>query len=250
VETIFPSFPSCAAALEQVIREKKAALVVIDPLSAFFDTGIQTNNDASVRQALAPLSEVAQRTGAAILLIRHLNKDTSKVALYRGGGSIGIIGAARSAMVVAHDPDDPKRRILAHTKLNLGEFPEKALAYRVVHDDVNNCAHITWEGEVNYTADDLLSAGKGEGKLEAAKKWLEVYLATGPRESGQVANDGKVDGHSWGTLMRASKDLDVCKSKALGGGQKAPWIWRLPGGDGRNDDGIDGLLAHDSDDLF
>ena len=58
--------------------------MVIDPLSAYFDGNIQSNNDSSVRGALAPLVEVAQRTGAAILLVRHLNKDVSKGALYRG----------------------------------------------------------------------------------------------------------------------------------------------------------------------
>ena len=52
------------------------------------------------------------------MLIRHLNKSGGGHAMYRGGGSIGIIGAARSAFLIARDPDDETgaRRIFAVTK--------------------------------------------------------------------------------------------------------------------------------------
>ena len=45
-------------------------------------------------------------TGACVVVIRHLNKTGGANPLYRGGGSIGIIGAARAAMIVAPDPED------------------------------------------------------------------------------------------------------------------------------------------------
>ena len=39
-----------------------------------------------------------------MLVIRHLNKAAANNPLYRGGGIIGIIGAARMAFVVGKDP--------------------------------------------------------------------------------------------------------------------------------------------------
>src|SRR5262245_44159522 len=95
--------------------------------------GSQTNSwrDQDVRRALAPLAKVAERAGAAIVVIRHLNKGgNSSSPLYRGGGSIGIIGAARSALLVGEDPDDPDRRILARNKGNLSA-PVPSLTYRL-----------------------------------------------------------------------------------------------------------------------
>src|SRR5438094_119722 len=74
-----------------------------------------------------------ERTGAAVVAIRHLSKLASRNPLYRGGGSIAFIGAARSGLLIARDPDDSTgaRRVLASTKSNLGP-PPPALAYHLV----------------------------------------------------------------------------------------------------------------------
>jgi hypothetical protein len=52
-------------------------------------------------------------------VIRHLNKAAGGNALYRGGGSIGIVGAARSGLLIAKHPEDDGRRVLASIKSNL-----------------------------------------------------------------------------------------------------------------------------------
>jgi len=56
-----------------------------------------------VRQALSPLTALGAELGVAVLVVRHLNKSGGSNALYRGGGSIGIIGAARVGAVIAQD---------------------------------------------------------------------------------------------------------------------------------------------------
>lgn len=236
----FPSFPSCAVDLEEGVNEVEAKLVVIDPLAAFFDADIMTNNDASVRRALASLAGLAQRTGAAILLVRHLNKNTANNAINRGGGSIGIIGAARSAMVAANDPKDPSRRILAPVKQNLAKMPLGSLAYVVDSDDANKCPHIRWDGSVDITADELLSSQHSKAEpsaVDAAEEWLSDYLSTGPRTNDEVTNVGKMEGHSWASIRRASARLDVTKKNT---GRGTPWIWSVA----ENND-----LAGGSDDL-
>ena len=68
---------------------------------------------SGVRRAFHALRGLAERTGVAIVAVRHLNKASGANPLYRGGGSIGIIGAARCGLLLAPDPDDPERRILA-----------------------------------------------------------------------------------------------------------------------------------------
>jgi len=51
--------------------------------------------------------------------VRHLNKNSTARAKHRGSGSIGIIGAVRSALLVGRDPEDPSRRVIAPVKQNL-----------------------------------------------------------------------------------------------------------------------------------
>jgi hypothetical protein len=81
-------------------------MMVVDVLAAYLDPTVNGNSDQGVRSVLTPLAGVADRTGCLIVLIRHLNKRTGDNALYRGGGSIGIIGAARATFLIGPDPRD------------------------------------------------------------------------------------------------------------------------------------------------
>src|SRR5215208_5392152 len=128
--------------LERAVRQVRAALVVIDPIMAFLSGKVNSNRDQDVRRALTPLKRMAERTGAAVILVRHLNKMPGGNPLYRGGGSIGIIGAARSGMVVGSHPDSDELRVLAGQKNNLS-LPPRSLAYRIESAE-NGTARITY----------------------------------------------------------------------------------------------------------
>jgi RecA-family ATPase len=116
----------------RVVARARARLLVVDPLMAYLERGVNAYRDQDARRALAPLALLADKVGVAIVVVRHLTKSGGANALYRGGGSIGIIGTARSGLLAAADPEDPagERRVLAVTKGNLaGTVP--ALGYRL-----------------------------------------------------------------------------------------------------------------------
>jgi hypothetical protein len=120
------SLPKHIPALEHRIFEIGAQLVVIDPLNRFLAEMVDGYKDQSIRRALGPLHQVAERQRCAILVVAHLNKGIGGNPLYRVGGSIGLTGAARSVMLFAKDPDDPegergRRRILAQAGSNYGQ---------------------------------------------------------------------------------------------------------------------------------
>jgi putative DNA primase/helicase len=71
------------AAAESEVGEK-LALFIIDTLARCF--GIDENDGAQMRQAIAACDEIRAATGAAILLIHHVGKDASKGA--RGHSSL------------------------------------------------------------------------------------------------------------------------------------------------------------------
>jgi hypothetical protein len=166
----------------------RVGLVVVDPLMAFLAGEVNAHRDQDVRRALHPLKLLAERTDVAVLVVRHLNKMTGASALYRGGGSIGIVGAARAGLLVGVDPQDPDRRILAVSKSNLAAKPP-SLAYRLVEDELYGTAKVAWEGTSDRTAEDLVGRPVDEDEAPAlaeACRVLEEVLADGPLPAGNV----------------------------------------------------------------
>ena len=140
-------------ALEDAIICMSAVLVIIDPLTAVLGHNVDASHDQDVREVLTPLTQLAARTGCAIVIIRHLNKGSSRNILYRGAGSIGIIAAARMGLIVACDPDDENKRILATTKNNLGKMVSN-LTYQIVENE-HGVPYIQWLGENSHTLKTL-----------------------------------------------------------------------------------------------
>ena len=146
------TLPNDLVQLEANIRQHALKLVVIDPIVAFLSGKHDSYRDQDVRLALTPLVEVAQRTGCAVLAVMHLNKRQGVSALYRAGGSIGFVGLARTAMMLAKDRDDPERRVLAQLKNNLAK-ERTAHWLRLVTAPGHEVAAIEWGEQCDLSAE-------------------------------------------------------------------------------------------------
>ena len=93
-------------------------LVVIDPITAYLGRS-DSHKNAEIRGLLAPLSELAARTGVAVLAINHLNKMGQGPAIYRSMGSLAFAATARSVLAVFADPHDAAARTLVSLKSNV-----------------------------------------------------------------------------------------------------------------------------------
>jgi hypothetical protein len=231
------TLPRDAPRVARAAKELEARLVVIDPLMAYLDPAVNAYRDQDVRRALAPVSLIAEALDAAIVVVRHLNKATEGNPLYRGGGSIGIMGAARSGLVVGPDPDDPteQRRVLAVVKGNLAA-PAPALAYTletvaVEAKDVDATAvRVAWQGTVRHTAATLLGAASegseaaGRDARGEAMAFLVTALADGPQPVAPLMEAARKAGLAEKTVRRAKVALGVVARKEGGGG----WWWLLP----------------------
>jgi hypothetical protein len=221
--------PGDVPILEGVVLHTNAALVILDPLVAYLQRGHNASSDQGVRRALAAMKTLGERTGVAIIVVRHLNKSSSANPLYRGGGSIGIIGAARCGLLLAQDPEHPQRRILAATKGNLGH-PPPSLAFHLETAPRLGVTRVVWEGETPWTAEALLRAtAEGEEKHSAlgeARSWLRQVLADGPRPARELIAEARTLGISFGAYHAARKAEGVIarKEQSLNGG----WIVMLP----------------------
>src|SRR5215213_4921762 len=202
------SIPEDIPLIEKGIERVGARLVVVDPLMAFLSGETNSNRDQDVRRALAPLAGLAERTGACVLVVRHLNKAAANNPLYRGGGSIGIIGAARMAFVVGKDPQDENRRVVASTKNNLAK-PPKSLMFTLKEAD-SGSVRISWLGESEVSAKDLLATSQDQEHADMrseAVEFLNDVLANGPVPASQVKEEAEDAGISERTLARGKNVL-------------------------------------------
>jgi len=215
--------------LRQLIERTKAKLVIVDPLSAYLDGKVDSYRDQDVRGALRPLADLAEALAVAILIVRHLNKAGGTNAVYRGGGSIGIIGAARSGLLIGKDPDDDtgRVRVLVRSKGNLSAQPP-ALRYELVPAEGHGCARVLWLGVSPHTAATILAepvAAADRTEREEAREIMSTMLAPAPAAAKTVLAACRDAGISERTARTAKDDLGVKSIKTQGGG----WAWTLPG---------------------
>jgi archaellum biogenesis ATPase FlaH len=249
--------------LERVLEETPdAKLVIIDPLSAYFGN-IDTHKDSNVRSVLAPLVEMAERFGIALICILHLNKGTSSKACYRTMGSLAFPAAARTVWLVSPEPrnqetlsgcgyaarhvlrmtsdetscatekritqsDTQNRRLFIAVKNNLIKTPT-ALAFELIDGKV-----IFDEHPVSITADDIF-ANKGqrdEGELALAIEFLEeIFQSASCISAKEIFKLAQQQDYKIVTIKRAKKELGITSYLKYDDEGKRVWYWRLNNGE-------------------
>jgi hypothetical protein len=130
------------AALEHVLNVTGAILVIIDPVSAYFGTRLDSYRDTDVRSVLEPVAKLAERRRLVVLGIMHVGKTTDRQARHRALGSVAFVNAARLVFAIGPDPNDADRRLFVPVKANLcREAP--TLAFRLT--DADGIARVVWE---------------------------------------------------------------------------------------------------------
>jgi putative DNA primase/helicase len=224
--------PTDVGVLQEFVLAGEVGLVVIDPLMAHLD-GANSWKDQEIREALAPLHKLAESTGAAVVLVAHLNKGQSTDPVQRLGGSIGLPAAARSMLLLAADPDDPdgddgSSRVLAHVKSNISELaPSLLLRIDPVTLEEVETAAIREVGFSRYSGGQLLVPDREPrgSRLTQAMEFLQAQLAGGERTVDEVDTLAADAGITESTLRRARRALDV-QSRKLD--FDAGWVCSLP----------------------
>lgn len=215
-------------AIRQAVEQTGAAFVVIDPFFAYVGGQTDTHKDAPSRSVMSPLKQLAEETDTTFLLIRHYTKGGDSKAIHKGGGSVAFLAAARSALMVAKDPDDDTRRVFAVAKCNLAATPPALLFRFVPSENVPKMVRLEWLGTSTRTADEILAAHAEDkeerGALQEAKAFLEDSLDTGVVQANKIYRQAESNGIARRTLQRAKRELKV-KSDQVG---TEGWFWSLP----------------------
>ena len=224
------AFPDCRA-------------VMFDPLSQFIEC--EENSNAQTRAALAPLVNLAQERGVAIVAVMHMNKKTDSMMIQRiaGAGSYGQM--ARHILFVGNDPDDPstgldRRRAMIVVKNSYGPSNCGQL-YRVMTRSGDQPA-IEWiDGTVERDAEALNPKPAGvtreyQEKRGEAVDAMRDLLAGGPRPGAEVEADLKAQGFRRRQIDHAADVLEVDKRQTRGSDGRRMWTWSLPLGDAAEPD--------------
>jgi putative DNA primase/helicase len=233
-----PLLPDVVPQLHELVVEKAAKLVVIDPLTAHLAQSVDPFKDQKIRLALAPLAKMAEQTQSAVLVVSHLNKGQSSEPLIRLGGSIGLAAAARSVLLLGRDPkaaaaDREQRRVLAHVKTNLGKLGEsRSLTLRpgsvAIDGSTIATAKVAELGSSRLSGRELLVPAAEEDceVVHEAVEFLRSELRDGPKSALQLEERAKQAGLSWDTVKSHKRRAGVASKKEKGVPNGA-WYWEL-----------------------
>lgn len=203
-------------------------LIIIDPPSAYLGAKVDAHKESDVRRVLAPLSQLAQETGALVLLVVHLNKRSDGGAQQRFGGSTAWIAAPRAAFLVAEE-ESTRRRYMLPVKNNLGN-DRLGFEYRVVETLLDypsgliKAPYIEWLGTSDRSASELLNSPKPKAPsaVDEAKDFLRKQLADGAQPVVVIQAAAEGAGISSASLNRAKAQLGIKPVKS-----GSSWTWKL-----------------------
>jgi hypothetical protein len=211
--------------------------VLLDPIMSRLDAKLDSHKDMEVRLALEPVVDIADRSGAAVLGIIHVNKGTGSDPLTAIMGSRAFVAVARAVLFAMIDPDHEERHLLGQPKNNLGraDLPSMTFTIQTAHvADTDEgpiyTGRLVWgETDARSIAEALADSGDVDRSATSeAGHWLTGYLLDngGTAESADIKRDGAAAGHSTDALKRARRKIKA-RYEDYGSPRRTRWI--LPG---------------------
>lgn len=210
-------------------------LLIVDPIvSAVVGN---SHNNAETRKSLQPLVDLGAVLNCAVLGITHFTKGTGgSDPVERVTGSIAFAALARVVLVAAkkREPEEGEAtRMLARAKSNIGQ-DEGGFSYDLMQGELPKycdviASYVVWGDALAGSAREMLAtADMGDddegGALSEACEFLADYLSNGAAATKDIQAAAKEAGHSWATVKRAKKRLNVTAEKS---GMSGGWNWQI-----------------------
>jgi hypothetical protein len=174
------SLPDDLEGLETLIIEKDIGLVVLDPLISRLRESLDTHKDAEVRQALEPLTALAEKTHTTVIGLIHVSKMQTDDPLTSIMGSRAFGAVARSVLYVIQAPGswgehDRGKRFIGVGKSNYAEANTKVRVFRIqgemagtdARGKVVQASKVFWLGRIpGVGVRDILSNINARGDKE------------------------------------------------------------------------------------
>jgi hypothetical protein len=212
-------------ALDELLGDSKAALLVLDPVSSFLGK-IDSNSGSEVRGVVDPIKRLLEKHKCALLGVLHLNKSERSSAIYRIGGSISMVGAPRMAFgfVRDHSQDSKSDRLLLPIKANL-QREEPGYSLRLV--DADGFPKLEWRtARPDIAINDALSSS-GPSQSQRAEEVLRSILVPGHEVAASVIERAcRERGIGKDTRLAALRSMRATPQK-YNKDDKRGWFWKI-----------------------
>ena len=216
-------------------RIGEVSLLIVDPVVNAVAGDSHKNGE--VRRALQPLVDFGEKLGCAVLGISHFSKGTGgKDPMERVTGSLAFAALARVVLATGKIIEDETiRRIFCRAKSNIG-IDSGGFEYDLQQMEISGhkglcSSYVAWGQAVEGSARELLAepdnretGEQDSSALDDAKAFLLELLADGELAQKQIQLDAKGASHSWRTVERAKKELNIVSSKSK---VDKCWYWKL-----------------------
>jgi archaellum biogenesis ATPase FlaH len=202
--------------LEEAIIDTNAKFAVLDPLQSFLTEKQDISSTKNIRPIFTKLGSIAAKTGAAIVIIGHMNKGEKSKAIYRGLGSVDISAAARSVLLIGKRKDDSSRWYMTQIKNNLGAFG-KTIAFTITEN-----GGVEFLGECDVSDNELLKDTPKQSKYIMTRNLVTSMLETGDKRSNEIFDACLNLGVSTATIQMVKKKLGI---KSVN--RDRDWYWTL-----------------------
>jgi putative DNA primase/helicase len=225
--------PALARALAELPAVK---LLILDPIVNAVGTA-DSNKNAEVRRALAPVVDLAERLGVAVLGISHFTKGSAgRDPVERVTGSLAFGALARIVLAAAKidaPVEDGDSRLFARAKCNIA-LDTGGFGYRLESVELRGgivTSRVVWGSLIAGTARELLAGAEVADDESAdsrdAAEWLRELLGAGPMMAKDVEKAARESGLAWRTVQRARARASVVTERD-GFGKGARYVWSLP----------------------
>lgn len=222
------SLPRDLNRLRTTVHNENLKLLIIDPLNAFVEIGVNTYKDQDIRSVLAPVEGMAEELGCSVLIIAHLNKKEDAATLYRVGGSIGFVGAARSVLAVQLKKNTDDVHVLYSLKSNLARKPP-AQQFEIVGAEVTEASDgetiktskVEWLGQCSDP--NKVTADVPMMEMQCLDFLIEMFSGDFEVPAKDVRAAAKEAGIAWRTLAEYKPKFKVDSIKRHG-----QWYWKAP----------------------
>lgn len=202
------------------INDTRSKLVIFDPIQSFVGNSGYGTSVAGSREFMNTLISIAEETGAAVVIIGHLNKNESSKDLYRGLGSIDIAASVRSVIQVDRLEDNSNVRCIKHIKSSLA--PEGD----VFGFEIQKTGYVEFIGSIDLGQEQESIIDQSRKSYDTKSSLAESLLLDSLYHVDMKYSDIlqliKKNDISVRTLNNAKKSLGVSSIK-----KKDGWYWHL-----------------------
>jgi predicted ATP-dependent serine protease len=191
--------------MSQMIEHFSANLYIFDPVQGFVPPGINMGSRNAMRDCMAPLIPIGEKTGAAYIVVCHSNKRKGAYGRDRIADSADLWDIARSVIMAGYT-ETQDIRYLSNEKNNYSAYPETVLF------SIDNGGQIvkegtTWKHDREYVLNAAISTTKP--KREDCKEYILNTLreAGGEMSTNDLDKKANTAGYSFKTLRNAKSEL-------------------------------------------